>query len=447
MRTVVFSPARLSGVGPVPPAKSEAHRALLLAALGNTPCRLTGFPPPLCNDTLAMIDGVTAMGAQVQQEGDTLLVTPAPKAQPGQPMVDCHVHACAAALRMLIPAFLVRGQSVRFWLEPSLFRRPLDAFEPLIQCIGGSMERIPQGENGLCQVIVTGWMQAGSYAIDGSGSSQFASGLLIALSHAMDSACRPAAAHLTVTGPIVSRPYLDMTLELMRRFDVSYAEPAQGEFVLAPRTGNSPATVPVAGDWSQAAVLLCAGAMGQPVWVSNLMTGETCTQGDAQILDVLAGMGMIIEEKDGLHRALRPESGLSPIRINCDNIPDIAPIIALTCATIPGVSVLEGVARLRIKECDRLDATCALLSRMGVATEIASDGDTLIVHGGSPIRGGFEADVSTDHRMAMLLGAAALIADAPITVHGVDSLNKSWPGFLDTYAALGGSIRAIHRED
>ncbi len=441
MRTVIFSPGQLSGVGPVPPAKSEAHRALLLAALGNTPCRLTGFPPPLCNDTLAMIDGVSAMGAQVRQEGESLLVTPAPKPQPGLPMVDCHVHACAAALRMLIPAFLVRGQNVRFWLEPSLFRRPLDAFEPLIRQIGGSMERIPQGEDGLCQVIVTGWMQAGTYAIDGSGSSQFASGLLIALSHAMDDACRPAAAHLTVTGPIVSRPYLDMTLELMRRFDVSYAEPQEGEFDLAPRTGESPATVPVAGDWSQAAVLLCAGAMGQPVWVSNLMTGDSCTQGDAQILDVLRSMGMIIEEKDGLHRALRPQSGLVPIDLNCDDIPDIAPIIALTCATIPGVSTLRGVARLRIKECDRLDATCTLLGCMGVVTRVEDGGDTLIVHGGDAIRGGFEANVSTDHRMAMLLAAAAVIADAPITVHGVDSLNKSWPGFLNTYAALGGSIR------
>ncbi len=438
MTTAVFRPAALNGTAPVPPAKSEAHRALLLAALGNTPVTLTGFPPPLCNDTLAMIDGVQGMGAQVTQQGDTLHVIPAPKPVPDQPMVDCHVHACAAALRMLIPAFLVRGQSVRFWLEPTLYRRPLDAFEPLMKSIGGTMERIPAGENGLCQVIVNGWMKAGRHAIDGSGSSQFASGLLIALAHAMDENGNPAPAHLTVTGPIVSRPYLDMTLSLMRRFHVGYQEVTEGEFDLAPRTGKSPAAVPVAGDWSQAAVLLCAGAMGQPVWVSNLISEEACTQGDAEIVNVLAKMGMTVQEKDGLLRALRPESGLCPIHINCDSIPDIAPIIALTSATIPGTSVLDGVARLRIKECDRLEATCDLLSKMGVSVETAHDGDTLIVHGGSPIHGGFEADVSADHRMAMLLAVAGSMADAPITVHGVESLNKSWPGFLESYRSLGG---------
>ncbi|MBQ8149069.1 MAG: hypothetical protein IJ041_00985 [Clostridia bacterium] len=438
MSTAVFQPGRLCGTAPVPPAKSEAHRALLLAALGRTPVTLTGFPPPLCNDTLAMIDGVRGLGAAVEQRGDTLYVTPAPAPVPGRPMVDCHVHACAAALRMLIPAFLVRGQSVRFHLEPTLFRRPLDAFEPLIAGIGGTMERIPAGDDGLCQVIVTGWMKAGRYQIDGSGSSQFASGLLIALAHAMDDTLTPAPAHLTVTGPIVSRPYLDMTLSLMRRFAVGYQETAEGEFDLTPRTGESPASVPVAGDWSQAAVLLCAGAVGQDVRVSGLISGETNTQGDAAIVDVLGLMGMTIEEQDGLLRAIRPLDGLRPVHINCDNIPDIAPIIALTCATIPGASVLEGVARLRIKECDRLEATTALLAQMGVVTRIRDGGDTLVVYGGVPIRGGFEADVSADHRMAMLLAVAGSIADAPIVVRGVESLNKSWPGFLGSYEELRG---------
>lgn len=440
MTTAVFRPCRLTGTAPVPPAKSEAHRALLLAAMGKYPVTLTGFPPPLCNDTLAMIDGVCAMGAAVEQRGETLYVTPAPKPVPGGPMVDCHVHACAAALRMLIPAFLVRGQSVRFWLEPTLYRRPLDAFEPLLKTIGGSMERIPAGENGLCQVIVKGWMQAGAYEIDGSGSSQFASGMLIALTHAMDKACQPSPAFLTVTSPIVSRPYLDMTLSLMQRFCIGFHEVCEGRFDLSAASGQCPSTVPVAGDWSQAAVLLCAGAVGQPVWVANLLGGESCTQGDAEIVNVLRKLGMTIEEKDGLLRCLRPESGLSPIHINCDNIPDIAPIIALTCATVPGTSVLDGVARLRIKECDRLEATCQLLTQMGASVETANDGDTMIVHGGSPIRGGFEADVSADHRMAMLLAVAGSIADAPITVHGVESLNKSWPGFLGSYLALGGSV-------
>jgi 3-phosphoshikimate 1-carboxyvinyltransferase len=105
MATSTFHAARLKGVASIPPAKSEAHRALLLAALGRGPCLLTGFPLPLCDDTQAMIHGVTALGARVEPANDALLVTPAPAPQPsGQPVI-CEVHACAAALRMLIPAF------------------------------------------------------------------------------------------------------------------------------------------------------------------------------------------------------------------------------------------------------------------------------------------------------------------------------------------------------
>ena len=212
MASLTFSPARLCGSALVPPAKSEAHRALLLAALGQGECRLNGFPPPLCDDTIAMMNGITALGAKVRHEGTQLIVTPAPAPGACQPMVECCVHACAAALRMLIPAFLVRGQSVRFVMERGLFKRPLDAFEPLMKKLGAQMVRIADYRDGKAAVEMTGFMPAGSYEIDGSRSSQFASGMLVALAHAADWNGLAAPSQLIVTGPIVSRPYLDMTL-------------------------------------------------------------------------------------------------------------------------------------------------------------------------------------------------------------------------------------------
>ena len=417
MASITFSRARLSGRAMVPPAKSEAHRALLLAALGSGECRLNGFPPPLCDDTHAMINGVTALGAKVRHEGSVLIVTPAPAPVMGVPMVDCHVHACAAALRMLIPAFLVRGQAVRFLMEPALFRRPLDAFEPLLKKLGASMIRTP-GENGaLCTVEITGFMPGGSYEIDGSRSSQFASGMLIALAHAMGGEPK----HLIVTGPIVSRPYLDMTLTLMERFHVPYAETAEGAFDLAAPAQHSPEESGVSGDWSQAAVLLCINAMGGEIEIENLTRDENCTQGDARVVDVLGSM-----------------SAGDAVDIDCTDIPDIAPILALTASQLRGTSVLRGVSRLRIKESDRLTATQELLARLGVTSDVSSDGDTLCVHGPAQLQGGFEADARNDHRLVMFLAAAALKCDEPITVHGVECINKSWPGFFDTYRKLGG---------
>lgn len=416
MASITFSPAKLRGHVLVPPAKSEAHRALLLAAFGTCECRLNGFPPPLCDDTLAMMNGITALGGSVRQEGTQLVISPIPKAAPVQPMVDCYVHACAAALRMLIPAFLVRGQSVRFLMEPGLFARPLDAFEPLMKQLGAAMTRIPASNGGKAMVELSGRMPAGSYEIDGSRSSQFASGMLIALSQAVPST-------LTVTGPIVSRPYLDMTLALMKQFGVSFTENEEGVFTLS-TVHSSPAETAVAGDWSQAAVFLCMNAMGANIAVDNLHDGADGLQGDARIVEVL--------------NAMKSGGGLRAVAIDCSDIPDLAPILALTCSQAEGVSTLTGVSRLRIKESDRLAATTELLLRLGVRTEVSADSDTLRVFGPVQLQGGFTEDARGDHRLVMFLAAAALIANAPITVHGIECITKSWPGFVETYRQLGG---------
>ena len=424
MASVTFYPGRLRGAALVPPAKSEAHRALLLAAFSGRPCRLEGFAPPLCDDTHAMINGITALGASVRAEGTALIVTPMPQKAASRPMVDCQVHACAAALRMLIPAFLVRGQAVRFHMEPGLFRRPLDAFEPLIRKLGATLKRVPPDSHGEALVELSGHMPAGHYTVDGSRSSQFASGQLIALSHAADAQGQPAPSRLQVAGPIVSRPYLDMTLALMRRFGLSAKEEAEGLFVLSPAAGSAPASVSIAGDWSQAAVLLCMNAMGSDIAVQNLYTGADGLQGDARVVDAL--------------RAMKGENGLAATELDCSDIPDLAPILALTCSQARGVSTLRGVNRLRIKESDRLAATCELLAQLGVHTQVSEDGDTLFVHGPARLTGGFEADARGDHRLVMLLAAAALIATGPITVHGAQCIAKSWPGFVETYRQLGG---------
>ena len=276
--------------------------------------------------------------------------------------------------------------------------------------------------------------------LDGSRSSQFASGLLIALAHAITPDGTPAPAALTVTGPIVSRPYLDMTLRLMERFGISFTEREEGVFGLSPACAPAPESIAVSGDWSQAAVLLCVDAMGGGVMLPNLRRDGL--QGDARIVDVLEEMGLRIRQTRGEWYAASPShAGLMPARIDCSDIPDLAPILALTCTQARGVSTLTGVSRLRLKECDRLLATQELLGRLGAKTDVSPDGDTLTVTGPVRLRGGFTADARGDHRMVMLLATAALIADGPITVTGAECISKSWPGFVETYRQLGGIAR------
>ena len=442
MATSTFQTARLKGIASIPPAKSEAHRALLLAALGKGNCQLNGFPSPLCDDTQAMINGVTALGASVVHNGETLLITPAPLQPANKATVTCEVYACAAALRMLIPAFLSRGQAVRFTMEDALFNRPLSAFDPLIAKLKATLTRMPSTPGTRASVTLQGEMPAGDYEIDGSLSSQFASGLLIALGHARDASGMPAPATLWVKPPIVSRPYLDMTLRLIERFGLTCIEHGGGHFTLTPTALQNPTEVAVSPDWSQAAVLLCANAMGHGVILSQMkepVCDEPTLQGDSRIVSILRDMGLaVLSIAEGLWVCCPSRAGLTPLTLDCSDIPDLAPILALTCTQAKGMSTLSGVSRLRVKECDRLTATCDLLTQMGAKVELGADGDTLRIYGSTPLQGGFSADARGDHRMVMLLAVAALLCKEPITVHGVEAINKSWPGFLATYHALGG---------
>ena len=450
MTTATFHPSRLYGTASVPPAKSEAHRALLLAALGKGCCRLHGFPPPLCEDTQAMLNGLAAMGAKVSHEGEVLVVEPAPPVLETDEVKTFHVNACAAALRMLIPAFWARGQAVRITMEPGLFARPLDAFVPLAEQIGGRMALSPAMAGKPAVVEISGKLDAGEYQVDGTVSSQFASGLLIALSCATDASGKPSPSRLTLTKPIVSRPYLDMTLIQMERFGAPCPETEEGVFAISSDGRKNPVKAAVGGDWSQAAVLLCANALGSGTMVHGLelpKAGELPLQGDSEILEILRQMGLFVSQMgEDLYVTNPSRSGLMPLLLDCTAIPDIAPILALTCSQACGKSTLTGVKRLRVKECDRLSATEDLLVQMGVSVSVSADSDVLIIEGQgkqgeeSRLKGGFTADARGDHRMVMLLATAALIADKPITVRGIEALDKSWPGFMETYRALGGVV-------
>lgn len=435
MSTVTFHPSRLRGRASVPPSKSEAHRALILAALGRGECLLKGFGAAVSDDIEATLDGVRALGAETRREDNAIRVLPS-RARAG---AKCDARACAAALRMLIPAFLVRGVRAEIAMDDALYGRPLDAYVPLARRLKATLDIKPPKNGARACAIVDGVMPAGDYEIDGSVSSQYASGMLMALAHATDG-LKPAPSRLTVGAPIVSRPYIDMTLALMSRFGIACVESDEGVFELTPCGEPSPESITPGGDWSQAAALLCANALGGGVMLEGMSMDDDCgAQGDARILDILTRMGMRAVYSHGALYAVTPSrDALSPIDADCSDIPDIAPLIALVCARARGRSTLTGIGRLRVKECDRLDATLELLHRMGAGTQESGDG--LAIYGGAPLRGGFTFNARGDHRMVMLAAIAALAADAPIAVEGAEAVSKSWPDFIDVYASLGGVI-------
>ena len=151
---------------------------------------------------------------------------------------------------------------------------------------------------------------------------------------------------------------------------------------------------------------------------------------------MLARLGVSFREEGGV---LRPLGGtLRGATFSGRDIPDIVPVLALTCTQAAGESRITGCGRLRLKESDRFAATVELLSALGA--DIHGEGDDLVVRGPTPLRGGVTLSARNDHRLVMLLALAATVADGPITVQGVEALNKSWPTFLTTYEALGGKV-------
>lgn len=422
MERLVFSPARLHGAVSAPCSKSEAHRALLLAALGRGECRLTEFSGELCGDTQAMLRGIRALGADCVRDGGAIIVKPGGK----PPEATADMGACAAALRMLIPAFAVKGLPCTLYMDDTLRLRPLAAFQamspkPFSVSVSGGEAR------------VSGSLSAGEYRIDGSVSSQFASGLLIALSSIIGKESR-----VTVVPPIKSRSYLDLTLDMLAKFGARAEEKGGGVFTVYKEFADNPSHIALAGDFTQAAALLCAGAAGGGVIVEGL-TKESWKQGDCVIVDLLRRMGLRCRaEGDAVYASSPSRASIMPISADLSATPDIAPIVALLLTQARGVSVLSGLSALRYKECDRLLATSEILIALGA--NVARGEDTLTIIGGGRLRGGVTLDARGDHRMVMLIAVAAILCQKPVTLLGAEAVSKSWPSFLDAYRSLGGSF-------
>ena len=186
------------------------------------------------------------------------------------------------------------------------------------------------------------------------------------------------------------------------------------------------------GDYSQAAVLCCAGALGHDITVTHL--SPVTTQGDRAILRHLMALGATVEESDN---HIRVKAGkLHGATLDMHDCPDIAPILALTAQLAEGESRLTHCGRLRLKECDRLAATVEILNLLG--GDAKADGDDIVLHGVKQLRGGVTLPNYGDHRMVMLASIAATKCEQPIEMDGIEAIDKSWPEYLKVYQMLGG---------
>ena len=418
---MTFSAAHLSGTAAAPASKSEAHRLMICAGLTAGETMLTGYMDSA--DMAATRRCLRALGASTERGEDWLKLTGQSRRVAKLPVLDCG--ESGSTLRFFVPiALAVAGGGV-FRMHGRLGQRPMDVYRDLF-VPRGVRWRMGVGCDGAAELTVQGKLEAGNYVLPGNVSSQFVSGLMFALPLLAEDST------LQVQQPVESAGYIRMTVEAITRSGVVMDEIAPFRWRIPGGQAYKAVGGRLSGDYSQAAVLLCASAMGHDVTVSGL-AAET-TQGDRAVLRHLEKLGAQVVEQDGCISV--HADALTGATLDMSDCPDIAPILALVCQLAQGESRLTGCGRLRIKECDRLAATVETLNLLG--GNARAEGNDIVIRGVSRLQGGVTIPDYNDHRMVMLAAIAAAKAAQPVVVQGTDALNKSWPEFVNVYRQLGG---------
>ena len=389
---ITIIPGLLSGTLKAIPSKSQAHRYLICAAFSDGPTEL--ICPETNRDMDATAGCLNALGASITKTDLGFLVSPVKKV-PQKAALFCH--DSGSTLRFLLPVAGALGVDATFCLEGRLAQRPLSPLWEEMERMGCCLTR-PSEDTIRC----TGRLVAGTYTIDGGVSSQFITGLLLAL------ALIPGESRIDLTGKVESLPYITMTQQAMARFGKQTEE-----YRISGGTPfHAPKTLLVEGDWSNAAFFLAASALGSSVAVQNL--NEDSAQGDRAVGQLLPRL----EEN---------------VTICAADIPDLIPILAVVAACKKG-AVFTDIRRLRLKESDSVASVIAMLNALGGNAE--ADENTLTVYG-TGLRGG-TVDSGNDHRIAMSAAIAATVCQEKVTILGAECVNKSYPRFFEEYRRLGG---------
>lgn len=409
---LTLSPRPIGGRIKAIASKSQAHRLMICAALADRATKL------VCAETSQDMDAtaraLAALGADFSYLNGAYTVYPMEMPR-GDSELDCG--ESGSTLRFLLPVVGALGVGATFRLHGRLAERPLSPLWEAMEAHGCRLTR-PSADTVRCE----GRLDGGHWEIAGNVSSQFISGLLLALPLTGEES------DIMLTTPLESAGYADLTLQAVRQFGVDAERDETGWHI--PQTGGytSCGRAAVEGDWSNAAFWLCAGAISDPVTVEGLSLSSA--QGDRAILSVLERFGAKIEA--GGDSVTVTPGDLHGIELDARNIPDLVPPVALVAACAKGTTRIFGAERLRLKESDRLQSVADTLSALGAAVEITTDG--LLICGGR-LAGG-TADSRNDHRIAMMAAIAACACTRPITLRGAEAVGKSYPRFWEDYKLL-----------
>ena len=389
---VTILPGTLKGAVTPPSSKSQTHRAVLALMLAQGEGKLSNLA--VSEDIQATQDCVAALKSGHPAQAD------------GLPLLDCG--ESGSTLRFLIPvALAVRGGG-HFIGRGRLMERPQGPYIRLFEEKG-----ILWKQEGAC-LTVAGQLEPGVYALPGNVSSQFITGLLYALP------LLPGDSRIVLTTPLESRGYVDMTLDMLRRFDIKVEEQEDGFLVPGNQTYQA-RDLTLEADWSGAAFWYAANFLGAQVDIQGL--NPDSVQGDRQI-------GTLY------WKLARP----GDVDIDLSQCPDLAPPLAAMAAVRKGTTRFVHAGRLRMKESDRLETIARTLNALGAKAQVGED--TLTLEGLDHLKGG-TVDGCNDHRIAMMAAVTAVACKEPVIILGAECVKKSYPRFWEDYTALGGEVHGL----
>ena len=395
-----IQPKQLNGTIRAVPSKSQAHRMLICAALCGTPVRI--HIGATSEDIEATIRVLRAFGAAIEWDGCTALVRGGNWA--ARCMADCG--ESGSTLRFLLPVAGALGIDAAFVLRGRLGARPIAPLDRELTRGGCTVSR------GADTISISGSLRAGEYRLPGNVSSQYISGLLMAL-QTLDAQSR-----ITIEGALESAAYVDMTINALRAFGAEVCRTEQG-FAVAGGGYRAAGNVEIEGDWSNAAFWLCANAIAGSVRVDGLNLESA--QGDRRVVQEIEA---ICAGK--MHF------------LDASGIPDLAPALAaLAAARGQGLRIAHA-ERLRMKESDRIASIVRAINALGGCARETEDG--LIIESDHGLSGG-AVDAAGDHRIAMMAAIASIGCSNEVIVRGAEAVNKSYPAFWRDFQALGGDVK------
>jgi 3-phosphoshikimate 1-carboxyvinyltransferase len=424
--------ARVEGAVKMPGSKSISNRVLLLAALSRGETRVRDLLD--AEDTQVMLDALARLGVRIERHSDGPAVVHGVGGDFPVKSAELRLGNAGTAFRPLTAVLALAGGEYVLSGTPRMHKRPIGDLVDSLRRLGAAIE-YPGKEGFPPLAIRAGKIRRGaSVRVRGDVSSQYLSALLMALP------LTDSAASVEVEGELVSKPYVEITLNLMRRFGVGVAHEGWSSFAVPRASYSSPGEIHVEGDASSASYFLAAGAIsglsgGGPVRVEGV--GRASIQGDVRFTEILERMGAAISMgenwiESSAGRQARARGKLAPIDADFNHIPDAAMTAAVATLFAEGPSTLRNIANWRVKETDRLRAVATELRKLGAGVEQGAD--TLRVTPPARLRPA-TIDTYDDHRMAMSFSLAAL-GGIRVRINDPECVRKTFPEYFGVLAGI-----------